>query len=148
MPAELIEEVAGWAADNDLLLILDVQVGRSTVADELAVLLPYLSRPDVHLALDPEFAMGGSQVPGETIGSLDGSDINAAVRSLAELVEAECLPPKVLIVHQFLPSMVTNPELIESDPRVQVVRVMDGFGAPATKITKYTTFVRDGGSPP
>jgi hypothetical protein len=145
MPDELIEEVAGWAADNELLLILDVQIGRSSVAEEVGVLLPYLSRPDIHLALDPEFAMGSSQVPGQAIGSLDGSEINTAIRMLAEVVEAEGLPPKVLIVHQFLPSMITNAELIDTDPRVQVVVVMDGFGGPAAKISKYTTFIRDAG---
>ena len=145
MSDELIQEVAGWAADNDLLLILDVQIGRSTVADEVGVLLPYLSRPDTHLALDPEFAMGSNQVPGQAIGSLDGFEINTAIRMLAELVEAEGLPPKVLIVHQFQPSMITNVELIASDPRVQLVLVMDGFGGPAAKISKYNTFIRNAG---
>jgi hypothetical protein len=124
---------------------LDAQIGRSTVADEVGVLLPYLARPDTHLALDPEFAMGSSQVPGQAIGSLDGSEINTAIRMLAELVEAERLPPKLLIVHQFLPSMITNAELIEPDPRVQLVVVMDGFGGPAAKISKYNTFIRDAG---
>jgi len=145
MTDELIQEVAGWAADNDLLLILDVQIGRSSVADEPAELLPYLGRHDTHLALDPEFAMGSGQVPGEAIGSLDASDINFAIRTLAELVEGAGLPPKMLIVHQFLPSMITNGELIEPDPRVQVVFVMDGFGGPATKISKYGTFIHDAG---
>jgi hypothetical protein len=82
MTPDLIEQVAGWAADNDLLLILDVQVGRSTVADEVAPLLPYLKRPNTHLALDPEFAMGPNQVPGDAIGTLDASDVNTAIHTL------------------------------------------------------------------
>jgi hypothetical protein len=146
MSADLIEQVAGWAADNDLLFILDVQVGRSTVADELAVLRPYLSRPHTHLALDPEFAMGPGQVPGETIGSLDASDVNTAIDLLAELVDAEQLPPKVLIVHRFLPSMLTHADAIRSDPRVQVVIDIDGYGTPDAKISRYHAFVRDAGA--
>jgi len=146
MSPDVIDQVAGWAADNDLLLILDVQVGRSSVADELPELLPYLKRPNTHLALDPEFAMGLGEVPGRTIGSLDAADVNAAIETLAELVESEKLPPKVLIVHRFLPSMLTDADAIETDPRVQVVIDMDGFGSPAAKISKYHAFVRDTGA--
>lgn len=146
MSADLIEKVAGWAADNDLLFILDVQVGRSSVADELGALLPYLSRPHTHLALDPEFAMGPGQVPGQAIGSLDAADINEAVQTLASVVQTNQLPPKVLIVHRFLPSMLTNADAIQSDPRVQVVIDMDGFGGPDSKISKYNAFVRDAGA--
>ena len=146
MSPAVIDEVAGWAADNDLLLILDVQVGRSSVADELPELLPYLKRPNTHLALDPEFAMGPGEVPGRTIGSLDAADVNVAIEALAELVESDKLPPKVLIVHRFLPSMLTDADAIETDPRVQVVIDMDGFGSPAAKISKYHAFVRDTGA--
>jgi hypothetical protein len=145
MSDELIEEVAGWAGDNELLLILDMQMGRSTVAEELPVLLPYLRRPNTHLALDPEFNMAAGEVPGVTIGSMSAAEINTAIRTLAELVESEQLPTKVLIVHQFLPSMISNVEAIESDPRVQVVIVADGFGGPAAKISKYNAFIRDSG---
>lgn len=146
MSADLIEQVAGLAADNDLLFILDVQVGRSSVADELAPLLPYLRRPHTHLALDPEFAMGSTQVPGQAIGSLDASDVNTAVQLLGDLVTAERLPPKLLIVHRFLSSMLTNVGAIQPDPRVQLVIDMDGFGGPAVKISKYGTFIRDAGA--
>lgn len=143
MSAELIEQVAALAADNDLLFILDVQVGRSSLADETTQLVPYLSRPHTHLALDPEFAMGPGQVPGQAIGSLDASEVNQAIATLANLVDSNHLPPKVLIVHRFLPDMLTNASGIHSDPRVQVVIDMDGFGSPDTKISKYHAFVRD-----
>jgi hypothetical protein len=146
MPADLIEQVAGWAGDNDLLFILDVQVGRSSVRDEVARLLPYLRRPHTHLALDPEFAMGPGQVPGDAIGSLDATDVNAVIGMLAEVVTAEQLPPKVLIVHRFLPSMLTNADAIQSDPRVQLVIDVDGYGSPEVKLSNYHTFVTDTGA--
>ena len=45
------------AKEHDLLVILDVQMGRSTVDLELPRLLPYLADPRVQLAIDPEWAM-------------------------------------------------------------------------------------------
>lgn len=143
MTPQVIDQVAGWAADNDFLLILDVQVGRSSVADEVEQLLPYLKQPHTHLALDPEFDMTQNQVPGQAIGSMNAAEVNGAIQTLAQLVSDGQLPPKVLIVHRFLPSMLTNASAIQSDPRVQVVIDMDGFGGPDAKISKYNAFVRD-----
>jgi hypothetical protein len=141
MDPELIDKVAGWAEDRGYLLILDVQLGRSSVAAEVGALEDYLRRPYVHLALDPEFAMAPGQVPGEAIGRLNAATINWAVDYLGELVTAEQLPPKVLIVHRFLPSMVPDPTDIRTDPRVQVVLDMDGFGSPSVKVRKYYDLV-------
>jgi hypothetical protein len=143
MDTELIDEVARWAEENDFLLILDVQAGRSPVAAEVQVMLPFLKRPFVHLALDPEFTMGPNQRPGQAIGSIDAEAINETIRTLGELVTTEQLPPKLLMVHRFTENMVTNYRNIELDPRVQVAIVMDGFGAPAAKISKHRDLVRD-----
>jgi hypothetical protein len=143
MDTELIEEVAQWAEQNDFLLILDVQPGRSSVAAEVRAMLPFLKRPFVHLALDPEFAMATNQRPGQAIGSIDAAAINDTIRTLGQLVTAEQLPPKLLIVHRFTENMVTNHHKIQLDPRVQVAIAMDGFGSPAAKIGKHQELVRD-----
>jgi hypothetical protein len=142
MDTELIEEVAGWAEQNNFLLILDIQVGRSKVGPEVRSLLPFLRRPYVHLALDPEFGMRPDQKPGEEIGSHDAADVNEALDILAELVTTENLPPKMLLVHRFTQRMLTNHQKIKADPRVQVVIVMDGFGPPNLKLDSYEAFVR------
>jgi hypothetical protein len=144
MAPDVIDEVAQVAEHEHLLLILDVQIGQSTVADELRPLLPYLRQPYVHLALDPEFAMSNRRgQPGEIIGTLDAADVNTAIRVLADAVAAERLPPKVLIVHRFLEGMLTNYQAIQPTPSVQVVVDMDGFGAPHVKADKYQTYVHD-----
>lgn len=144
MAPDVIDEVAQVAEHEHLLLILDVQIGQSTVADELQPLLPYLRQPYVHLALDPEFAMSNRRgQPGEIIGTLDAADVNTAIRVLADAVAAERLPPKVLIVHRFLEGMLTNYQAIQPTPSVQVVVDMDGFGAPHVKADKYQTYVHD-----
>jgi hypothetical protein len=124
----VIDTVARWAEERGWLLILDVQIGHSTVATELEPLVPYLRRPYVHLALDPEFAMKRGGIPGKRIGTLDAADVNVAVELLAKLVEEEKVPPKVLVVHRFTRRMLTNHDRIRLDPRVQVVIDMDGFG--------------------
>ena len=138
---QLIEQVLGWAEERGWIVILDVQVGHSTVADELPHLVKYLERPNVHLALDPEFAMKLGGVPGRRIGTLDAADVNHAVRVLADIVEKQKVPPKVLVVHRFTQRMLTNHDRIKLDPRVQVVVDMDGFGAPWLKEDAYKFFI-------
>jgi hypothetical protein len=137
----LIERVYGWARRQNALLFLDVQLGRSTLKEELPRLLPFLKRPDVHLGLDPEFAMGPKGTPGNRIGTLDASDVNEAIELLGNLVTTDSLPPKVLVVHRFTRDMLTHHERIQLDPRVQVVIDMDGWGPPWMKRESYRRYV-------
>ena len=76
-------------------------------------------------------------------GSLDGATVNEVVQLLSETVRSERLPPKVLVVHRFTEHMLTNAGSIRPTPQVQVVITMDGFGAPAAKLSKYDLFIRD-----
>ena len=138
---QTIEQVLGWAEERGWIVFLDVQIGHSTVPDELPHLVKYLERPYVHLALDPEFAMKLGGVPGQRIGTLDADDVNYAVKLLAEVVEREQIPPKVLVVHRFTRRMLTNHDRITLDPRVQVVVDMDGFGTPRLKEDAYKFFI-------
>lgn len=141
--AEEIEQVAAWARSRDYLVILDIQPGRSTFAAEVAALAPFLAQPDVHLALDPEWAMAPGQVPGQTIGSADAATVNHTIQTLAAIVAEHDLPPKLLIVHRFQDRMLANAAQIDLDPRVQVVITMDGVGGPEAKIGRYGQVVRD-----
>jgi hypothetical protein len=141
MGDSLISTVASWAEARGWILFLDVQVGQSTVEEELPPLLPFLQRPYVHLALDPEFAMKRGGIPGKRIGTLDATDVNHAVGVLAELVTEHKLPPKVLVVHRFTRKMLTNTDSIRLDPRVQVVIQMDGFGSPYLKQDAYRFWI-------
>lgn len=141
MADTLIENMAKLAESKGYLFILDVQVGKSTVPAELEALVPYLKRPYVHLALDPEFSMKGKEPPGKKIGTMDAADVNAAIALLAKLVDENKLPPKLLIVHRFTQSMLTNHEKITRDPRVQVIIDMDGFGPPHLKLDSYRAYV-------
>jgi hypothetical protein len=141
MADTLIENMAKLAESKGYLLFLDVQVGKSTVAAELEPLIPYLKRPYVHLALDPEFSMKGKEPPGKKIGTMDAADVNVAIALLEKLVDENHLPPKVLVVHRFTQPMLTNHDKIARDPRVQVVVDMDGFGPPELKLGSYRAYV-------
>jgi hypothetical protein len=137
MDSALIEKVYGWAQNRNALLFVDLQVGQSTLAAELPWIEKFLIRPDVHLGIDPEFAMKKGGIPGQRIGTFDAAEINHAIQFLAELVTKHALPPKILVVHRFTTGGVTNYAKIELDPRVQFVMHMDGFGAPWLKRDTY-----------
>ena len=143
----IIDRVAEWADRCDCLLFLDVQTGHSNVAAELEPLLPLLRRPTVHLALDPEFSMREDRVPGEVIGSMDAAEVNEAIETLARIVREDGLPPKVLVVHRFTRKMLTGAERLRTDPSVQLVLDMDGFGAPPLKKATYRQYVARAGVP-
>jgi hypothetical protein len=141
MPDTLVERVYSWAARRNALLFLDIQPGKSTIEAELPRLAPFLSRPNVHLGLDPEFAMASKGgLPGKRIGTIDAADVNYAIKFLSGLV-GDTLPPKILIVHRFRRPMLTHPDRIVLDPKVQVVIDMDGFGTPSIKFGSYHNYV-------
>jgi len=143
MDSTLIEEVYSWAEKKNALLFLDVQIGGSTVQAEVKRLLPWLSRPNVHLGLDPEFSMHYSREglqPGKKIGIMDAQEINWAIKTLDSLVATRKLPPKVLIVHRFTRQMVSNADKIKPTSTTQVVMNMDGWGQPWLKFDSYSAY--------
>jgi len=143
--SSVIQEYIDFAEANGLHVILDVQIGRRGVEGEVERLidLGLLDKPFVHLALDPEFAIDEGEIPGVHFGSIDGAEITAAQERLAAFTAERGLPPKVLIVHQFVLQMITNKDIVEPVPGVQLVLMADGHGPPELKIEVYTLLVRD-----
>jgi len=141
MPDDQIDHALDLANQVHGIVILDVQVGLSNLHRELPMLEKYLSMPNVHLAIDPEFSMKDGAKPGTEIGTYDASDINYAAQYLANLVKEHDLPPKILVVHRFTQAMVTNYQNIEPLPEVQIVMDMDGWGSPAKKLNTYQQFI-------
>ena len=141
MSDERISAYVEAARRHDMLLFLDVQVGWSDALTEVRRLEPFLAEPFVHLALDPEFATRRfNEAPGEVIGSLDAPDVNAVQRYLAEIVEERGLPPKILVLHQFLSSMLLNRHAYADVPEVELTIDMDGFGSDRLKLEKYDIY--------
>ncbi len=142
MPDDQIDKALELAQKVNGIVFIDLQVGLSTVAAELPVYEKYLKMPNVHLGLDPEFAMQPSgKKPGSVIGTMSSADINYAAKYLAKLVTENNLPPKILIVHRFTGPMVTGARSITPLPEVQIVMDMDGWGFGAKKINTYNTVV-------
>ncbi len=139
MPFHQIDTLMNWAKPINALVFVDIQVGHSTVKDEVAALEQYLKLPNVHLGIDPEFSLKNGERPGTKIGSFNSGDINDAIDFLAGLVRKNNLPPKVLVVHRFTQGMVTGYDKIKTPPEVQIVMDMDGFG---DKILKRSTYLR------
>ena len=101
----------------------------------------YLKLPNVHLGIDPEFSMKSGIRPGKIVGTLDAADINFASNYLANIVKANNLTPKVLVIHRYTQKMVTNYKQIKTLPEVQIVMNMDGWGGQAKKINTYQQFI-------
>ncbi|MEO7263269.1 MAG: hypothetical protein ABIW38_00080 [Ferruginibacter sp.] len=139
MPFHQIDTIMNWAKEINALVFLDIQVGWSTLQEEIPTLEKYLQLPNVHLGIDPEFSMKFGDVPGKRIGTFDATDINYAISYLDNLAKKYNLPPKILIVHRFTQGMVTNAASIKPTPYVQVVMDMDGWG---DKILKRSTWLR------
>lgn len=141
MPFKQIDSVLSMAKEINAQVFIDIQVGHSTVEEEVPLFEQYFKMPNVHFGIDPEFSMKGGQKPGAAIGTFDAADINYVSGYLAKLVKENNLPPKILVVHRFTRAMVTNYKQIKLQPEVQVVMDMDGWGAQARKINTYKQFV-------
>lgn len=141
MPFSQIDSVLKMAEQINAIVFLDIQVGLSTLQEEIPQLEKYLKLPNVHLGIDPEFSMKGGEKPGAVIGSFDAADINYTIDYLEKIVKENNLTPKILVVHRFTQAMVKNYKDIKVKPEVQIVMHMDGWGFPAKKINTYKQFI-------
>lgn len=141
MPSSQVDTIINWANEINGLVFLDIQVGMSTVKDEVPPLEKYLKLPQVHLGIDPEFSMKDGHVPGTKIGTFNAEDVNTAIDYLASYVKKYNLPPKILIVHRFTQGMLTNYKQIKKVPQVQVVMDMDGWGDKTLKRSSYLRYI-------
>jgi len=141
MPFKEIDKVLDMAKEINAIVFLDIQIGLSTIQQELPEFEKYLKMPNVHIGIDPEFSMKTGHAPGKVVGSYDAADINFATNYMAKIVKENNLPPKILVVHRFTQRGVTNYRNIKTQPEVQVVMHMDGWGAPARKVNTYKQFI-------
>ena len=139
----VIDRYLRAARRHGMLLLLDIQPGRSDFFTETVRLRRWLREPDVGLALDPEWRVTGSEVPGQVIGHAEPRELNATTAWLDQLAAAHDLPQKLLVVHQFTDDMVDAAQL---QPRSRLAMVLnaDGFGTRPVKVSKYRAFTREG----
>ncbi|HEX6508298.1 MAG TPA: hypothetical protein VF221_11755 [Chloroflexota bacterium] len=142
----IVKQYIEPAAARGWYVILDDQLGRSNPKQEMQRMIArgYLKYDNVEVALDPEFRAGPEQqIPGIPVGSVSATEVNAAQTVLSRyLVPLHLRHRKVLMVHQFLDSMITDRRalrwnLSDVDPAI----VADGFGDPATKTQVYLSLL-------
>jgi len=142
---EVVQAYIDRAQVEGFDVILDVQIGALTPTDSLALAFKWLKYPNVHLGLDPEFAMShpGQAVPGNPIGFVTAAQVNNAQRAMQDYLIANGLSgSRILLLHQFVDRMIVNkPDLDWSYPQVDLTVSVDGWGGPWNKISKYNSFV-------
>ncbi|MBY0376372.1 hypothetical protein K2P96_00105 [Patescibacteria group bacterium] len=141
MPDSEIDKVIAMAAKINGIVFIDIQVGFSTLPEEIPRLEKYWKMPQVHMGIDPEFSMKTGIRPGKVVGTYDATDINYAITYLQKIVKENNLPPKILVIHRYTQKMVTNYQNIKPLPEVQIVMDMDGWGGKAKKEGTYRNFI-------
>jgi hypothetical protein len=134
---DVIEAYLAQARDLQGLLILDIQPARRSFADEVRRYERFLREPDVGLALDPEWRVGPGEVPGRVVGKVKAAEVNQVIDYLAAIVRRYDLPQKLLVIHQFTPSMVEDRHRLHIPPELAVTFDIDGVGKRAAKIANY-----------
>jgi hypothetical protein len=115
-------------------VVLDLQPGRSTFLSQAKRYRELLLEPHVGLALDPEWRLKPGQRHLKQIGSVKASEINDVVDWLADLTRDAGLPQKMLLLHQFRTSMITNRSSLDtSRDELALVIQMDGLGSQPAK---------------
>lgn len=145
----IVQQYIAFCQQHNLLLFLDLELGRAQIRNVLPTYLPYLQQNAfVHLALDPEWAFpANSGLPGYNVGSMSASDINWVIDQLGAIPPTYHVPEKVLIIHQFRDIVLTNKALIQKDSAlVSVVLHVDSVGnyngAVNDKKTEYAKWVQ------
>ncbi|HXK34100.1 MAG TPA: hypothetical protein VNM91_08830 [Dehalococcoidia bacterium] len=140
MPDQVVNAYIGHAEAHGVQVMLDLQIGRGDVLEEVKKIERFLVNPRVHVAIDPEYAVGSGGWPLATPGTIDGHQINAVQDYVASLVAAHHLPPKMVVVHQYLADTIRDGEAVRDVPDVDLVLNYDGFGAIGEKDKKYRYF--------
>jgi hypothetical protein len=127
-----------YATENGMYVMLDLQSGREDFLSQAMLYEELLLRPNVGLALDPEWRLTDTQVHLEQTGTVDAAEVNETVNWVADLVRDNGLPQKMMIVHQFRTDMITNRAEIVQRPEIQMIVQMDGDGTEAEKDSTWS----------
>lgn len=143
LPDPVIQQYLNVVREHQGLLILDIQPGRGNFLVDAQTLTPFLTQPDVALALDPEWQVSSTQIPGQVIGTTTADEINKVSNWLEQLVISNHLPQKLLLIHQFKTSMIQDKASVSSRPDLAIVFNMDGFGSWKAKTGSYQMLATD-----
>lgn len=137
----VVDEFLAAARRHRAMLILNIQPGRADFLTEVKVFERWLAEPDVGLALDPEWAVGPGQVPGDVYGRTTGAELDTVATYLAGIVKRYDLPEKPMIFHQVARSVVQDQEGLREHRGVVVIKSVDGIGPRGSKETTWSRLV-------
>lgn len=141
---ESLRPLVDEARKNGVYVILDFQPGRSTFTEQVKQYEELLKEPHVGLGIDPEWRIYPGQVHLQQIGTVDASEINETLDYLAALTDKHRLPQKMVVLHQFTHSMITNRATLDtSHPELALTLHADGHGTPELKDATYQELIRD-----
>lgn len=141
---ESLRPLVDEARKNGVYVILDFQPGRSTFTEQVKQYEELLKEPHVGLGIDPEWRIYPGQVHLQQIGTVDASEINETLDYLAALTDKHRLPQKMVVLHQFTHSMITNRATLDtSHPELALTLHADGHGTPELKNSTYQELIRD-----
>ncbi len=129
-----LEPYVDRAAAAGVPVVLDLQPGRSDFLTQAKAYRTLLEKPNVGLALDPEWRLGPGQRPLVQIGRVSAAEVNRTSAWLADLVRERGLPPKPFVLHQFRLTMLQDRSSIVVDrPELDVLIHVDGQGGQPDK---------------
>jgi len=133
-PLAMLRPWVRRASAAGMYVVLDLQAGRASLLAQAKRYEPFLERPNVGLALDPEWKLQPGQRPLRQIGSVDARDINSVSNWLAGLTARHHLLQKLLVLHQFRLAMIGNESSVNTrHDDLAIVIHMDGQGTPTDK---------------
>ena len=141
-PLSLLRPWVARASAAGMYVVLDLQPGRASLLAQARRYRSLLERPNVGLALDPEWKLQPGQLPLHQIGSVSITEVNRVVRWLAALTSRYHLPQKLLVLHQFRLSMIGDEQALDtSQDDLAIVIHMDGQGTPGDKLQTWQAVV-------
>lgn len=142
-PADLVPYIDAITEAGGYV-VLDIQPGRSTFLELAKIYEDLLKRPNVGLALDPEWRIGADELPMARVGSVEAAEVNEVADWLANLVREEELPQKAFVLHQFQLQMLRDREQINTD-HIELAFVLhaDGHGTPGQKYDTWNVLRQD-----
>ncbi|AKK10958.1 hypothetical protein [Corynebacterium uterequi] len=134
---DAITEAGGYA-------VIDLQPGRASLLQQAQLHEELLKRPNVGLALDPEWKLGPDELPMTNIGHVEAAEVNEVADWLAQFTRENNLPQKALVLHQFQWQMIRDREQVNTDhPELAFVLHADGHGSPDLKFETWNV-LQDG----
>ncbi|AWB93921.1 hypothetical protein C3E78_17835 [Aeromicrobium chenweiae] len=143
-PVSKLEPLVDAAAKHGIYVILDLQPGRTDFLTQAKRYRSLLERPNVGLALDPEWRLKPGQKHLRQIGSVKVAEINRTADWLAALTRRRTLPQKLFVLHQFSTSMIADRSKLDTGhAELATVLHVDGSGPQGAKQGTWATLRRD-----